>query len=176
MMYFGFYLSPKLEHIAFAPWWIVALAGLRNSDMYIFLGGIVTGIYLILSSTVQISAHLLIIFSMLLPKTKHLKGLSAVHFLCLFIYIGPSAYTFTYKEILAGVSCVLAHLMSSTLDIFSLSMIFSSPIALATCVLHGANIHWYTFYENNRFMKVRHSLHFIYPLTIILLAYMKYHL
>ena len=39
-MYCAFYLDPKLEHLAFQPWWCVSLIGLRYNEILIFIGGV----------------------------------------------------------------------------------------------------------------------------------------
>ena len=46
-MYCAFYLDPKLEHLAFQPWWCVSLIGLRYNEILIFIGGVLTGLYLV---------------------------------------------------------------------------------------------------------------------------------
>ena len=64
-MYCAFYLDPKLEHLAFQPWWCVSLIGLRYNEILIFIGGVLTGLYLVVVNP-NPTAHLIILIFRLL--------------------------------------------------------------------------------------------------------------
>ena len=76
-----------------------------------------------------------------------------------------------YRDVLVGASCVVTSLVKTRPDFFSLSMMFSGPIALCTFILRALEINWYKFYRNNHFKRVKNSYYFIYPIVIVLLAY-----
>ena len=172
-MYAGFQLSPKLEHLAFTPWWVVSMTGLRYREGFISLGGIIVGIYLCLSTYNDITGHILMNLSrMIHPLRMSLKARSIVHVLCTILYVyDPTIRLAEYKDFLAGASCVVTAMVKTRPDFFSLAMVFSSPVALCTFILHAMEINWYKYYRNNHFKRVKNSLYFIYPIVIVSLAY-----
>lgn len=172
-MYAGFHFSPKLEHLAFTPWWVTTIMGFRQRECFISFGGIMVGVYLLLSQTNDVHGHLLMnIAQMAHPLKMSLKARSIVHALCTVLYVyDPSIQLAEYKDVLAGASCVVTAIVKTPPDVFSLCMVFSSPVALCTFILHALEINWYKFYRNNHYRRVKKSMYFIYPIVIVALAY-----
>lgn len=171
-MYGGFYLTPTLTHLAFTPWWVVCLTGLRRREFFIWIGGVMVGILFMLSNTTDIIAHVVMNLSQMMhPLRMSLKARSIVHFLCVGLYIqNPAIHSIEYRDVLCGLSCVLTSFVKTRPDMFSLAMVFSGPVALCTFILHAMEINWYKFYRNNHFRRVKKSYYFIYPIVIITLA------
>lgn len=171
-IYAAFYMSPLLDHFAFQPWWVVTITGLRYREFLIWLGGIYVGIYLYYASTYTIVAHVVINISSLLKiRQPSLKASAIVHAACLLIFTNdPHIYEVSFKDGLAGISCILSAVIVTPPDIFSMAMIFNSPIGLSTFFLHALEPYWYKFYKNNHFKIVKHSFYFIYPVAIVSLA------
>lgn len=172
-MYLGFHMASTIEHLAFTPWWVVTLTGLRHREFFIWLGGVMVGIYLLRSTLSDIHAHLLLnLAQMFHPLKMSLRARAIVHALCMIMYVNdPKLRDAQYRDVLVGASCVVTSLVKTRPDFFSLSMMFSGPIALCTFILHALEINWYKFYRNNHFKRVKHSYYFIYPIVIVLLSY-----
>ena len=172
LFYVGFYFDHNLEHFAFQPWWVVATIGLRQREVLIFLGGIMTGVYLLLSSRLAIAAHVVInVGTMLQCRKITFKSRALVHALCVLIYVNdPHLLTVTYTDVLLGVSAALCACIRTTPDWFSLGMVFSSPIALSTFILHALEPNWFQYYKNNHFRRVKHSFYFLFPMAVCILA------
>ena len=172
-MYAGFHFSPKVEHFAFTPWWVTTIMGFRYRECFISFGGIMVGVYLLFSQINDVHGHLLMNFAQMAhPLKMSLKARSIVHALCIVLYVyDPSFRSAEYKDVLAGASCVVTALVKTRPDFFSLAMVFSSPVALCTFILHAMEINWYKFYRNNHYRRVKKSMYFIYPIVIVALAY-----
>ena len=135
---------------AFQPWWCVSLIGLRYNEILIFIGGVLTGLYLVVA----------------------FRARALIHLLCMIIYVNdPSINQFEYKDVLAGLSAVVCAFTRINPDWFTLSMVFTSPIALVTFVLHAINPYWYKMYRNNHFKRVKGSYYFIFTIAVCMLAY-----
>lgn len=172
-MYCAFYLDPKLEHLAFQPWWCVSLIGLRYNEILIFIGGVLTGLYLVVVNP-NPTAHIMFNLSMLIGRMKRMsfRARALIHLLCMIIYVNdPSINQFEYKDVLAGLSAVVCAFTRINPDWFTLSMVFTSPIALVTFVLHAINPYWYKMYRNNHFKRVKGSYYFIFTIAVCMLAY-----
>lgn len=172
LIYAGFYLDHNLEHFAFQPWWVVSIMGLRQREFLIFIGGIMTGVYLLLSSRLAIIAHILVnVGTMLYCRKITFKSRALVHAACVMIYVNdPHIFTVTYVDFLLGLSAALCACIRTTPDWLSLSMVFSSPFALSTFILHALEPNWFKYYKNNHHQRVKNSFYFIYPLAICSLA------
>lgn len=173
MMYMSFYMDHTLEHIAFLPWWCVSIIGLRYREFIIWFGGIMVGIYLIVVNP-NPTAHIMMNIALLL-KTKRkisLKARALVHMMCIMLYVkDPSIRNAEYKDILAGLSAVVCSFITTSPDYFSLAMVFTSPVALCTFILHALEINWFKFYKNNHYKIVKNSYYFIYTISIVALVY-----
>ena len=172
LLYFGFYYDPLLEHFAFQPWWVVSIIGLRQREFLIFIGGVMTGVYLLLSSRRAIFAHVCMnLGCMLFTHKISFKTRAFVHALCPLIYVEDANFlSLAYKDVLLGASAAMCACIHTQPDWFSLSMVFSSPVALGTFLLHGLDPNWFKYYKNNHFYRVKHSFYFIYPVAILCLA------
>lgn len=172
-IYLGYKMSPKLEHYCFLPWWVVSITGMRNRDMFIWTGGIITGVYLVLSSAHDVSGHLLMNLGKMYRNHRlSVRGHALVHMISMIIYVEDRRLMdVAYKDFLVGLSCVMDALSVTPPDLFSMCMMFSSPIALSTFVLQGQALTWYKLFKNNHFKMVKHSLYFVYPVSIVFLAY-----
>ena len=134
------------------------------------------GVYLLLSTINDIHGHVLMNLSRVFHIRKlSFKARSVVHFLSLSYYAydtgNPNIRQAEYKDFLTGFSCVVAAMVETPPDIFSLCMIFSSPVALSTFIIHALEMNWYKFYKNNHFKIVKNTSYYLYPLLIVLLAY-----
>ena len=172
LVYAGFYFNPLLDHFAFQPWWVVSIIGLRQREFLILVGGIMTGVYLLLSSRTAIFAHVCMnLGSMLRVRKISFKTRALVHVICTIIYVQePNFFTLTYKDFLLGASAAMCACIHTRPDWFSLSTVFASPIALGTFFLHALDPNWYHYYKNNHFYRVKNTFYFMYPIAIVCLA------
>lgn len=172
VMYVSFYMDHTLEHIAFQPWWCVSIIGLRYREFIIWLGGIMVGLYLIVINP-NPTAHVAMNVALLCRGKKiSLKARAMVHILCMMLYVkDPNIRNAEYKDVLAGLSAVMCAFVNTPPDYFSLAMVFTSPVALCTFILHALELNWYKFYKNNHFKIVKNSYYFIYTISIVALAY-----
>ena len=138
----------------------------------IWFGGIMVGLYLIVVNP-NPTAHVIMNVALLCRGKKiSLKARAMVHMLCIMLYVkDPSIRNAEYKDVLAGLSAVVCAFVNTPPDYFSLAMVFTSPAALCTFILHALELNWYKFYKNNHFKIVKNSYYFIYTISIVALAY-----
>jgi hypothetical protein len=171
-MYASFYIDPTLEHIAFQPWWCITMVGMRGREFIIWFGGILTGVYLVLVNP-NPTAHVMMNLALLFKTRKiSIRGRSLVHLICVLIYVtSPTIDSVEYKDFLTGMSAVVCAFVHTQTDHFSLAMVYTSPAALCTVILHAIEINWYRYYYNNHFQRVKNSYYFIYTIAVCLVAY-----
>ena len=170
-LYMFFYVDPRLEHIAFLPWWVVTLVGLRNKDFLIWSGGLYAGTYLYFLDASSIIAHVGINVSLMFSTRKmSTRARSLVHLLCMTLYRGAHPQR---QDVLAGLSAVVSAFIFTPIDWLSLAMVFTSPVALGTFFIHLLELKWYKYYKNNHFQRVKNTSYFIYPLAILWLCLVR---
>lgn len=173
LVYSGFHIQPSLAHFAYQPFYVVSIVGFRHREFLIFIGGVITGIYLLLTTQSAIVAHILInVGKFLQIRNISFKARALTHIACVFVYANDeNILDVEYRDFLLGISAALCAFIHTKADWFSLSMVFSSKVALSTVFMHMMEPHWYDFYRNNHFRRVKNSFYFLYPIAIILLAF-----
>lgn len=173
MVYIGVYIDANLAHFAYQPWWVVSVTGIRNHECIIFVGGIITGVYLLLTTYPAIIAHVMINVGQLIRIRRiSFKARAIVHMACIFIHASdPNLDKVQYRDFLMGISAALCGFIKTNPDWISLGFVFSSRVALTTFIIHALEPNWWKFYRNNHFKIVKGSYYFIYPVVIVLLAF-----
>ena len=173
LLYVGFYINPEIQHLAYQPWWVISLVGLRHRECVILVGGIITGVYLLLSTHAQITSHVIMnIGQMLRTRKVTFRSRAIMHFVCLFIYAGdPRLSDVHYRDFLLGTSAALCAFVYTRSDILCVSCMFADRRGLVAFVIHALEPSWYKYYRNNHFKMVKHSFYFLYPLLIVVLAF-----
>jgi hypothetical protein len=173
LTYVGFYIDPRPEHFAFQPWWTVSIIGLRQRELLIFFGGVMTGTYLLLSTRSTIVAHIIINLSTMGRIRKiSFKSRALVHFVCICIYVNdPKLLSMSYRDVLMGTSAAFCGMIHTHPDWLSLGMVFTSPTALMTFMLHALEPNWFKYYRNNNYHFVKGSFYYIFPIAVCVLAF-----
>ena len=183
----GMYLCVVLEPLhaipalAYHPFWIVSIMGLRRRELFLFIGTIVTGFYLFtLPSLRCVAVHVFMNAAFSLTYRKHrlsFKGFGAVHFCVSILALGIHPTTFFESNSpLKDIIFIFSSLLYTYFDQFSrpdwisIIMMFTTPFTCAAWILHAMEPHWYQFIKNNHFRKVKNTYSFICAVLIVVFA------
>lgn len=173
-MYIGFYLTRELYHWACLPWWVTTLCGFRKQRGYIWFGGVVIGFLLHAMSWRQRIGHCLMnVCRMFLIKEPSLGGLGCAH-LCLFILFGSMDGLSTERwwiDVMGALSCMMCLVWKSTMEWFSMAMLFTNPLSTGLFVLHIGK--WFDYYKNNHYRRVKYTFYYVYPVLILLVLFVR---